>query len=268
MSLDHVAVSSRDRRSALRPAHSLAVPANRRRGHVGLIIALALLSMSARAMAQVASSPPETGAVASVPIADLVAESALRFGIPKVVIQAVIQAESEANARAVSSKGAIGLMQIMPQTWVDLRCRYGLGVDPFDAHDNIIAGSAYLRELHDRYGDAGFLAAYNAGPARYESHLATGRPLPAETSTYVAAIARMLQSDGLKVAKLARAAVRPWTAAPLFPGRSDRLQAADISSNDRAEILAGRAAGPGAGTGMSPAATGLFVAQSTADVQQ
>ena len=79
----------------------------------------------------------------------------------------------------------MGLMQIMPQTWSGLRLRYGLGANPYDPHDNILAGAAYLRELHDRYGAPGFLAAYNAGPARYDDHLATGRPLPAETRAYV-----------------------------------------------------------------------------------
>ena len=72
----------------------------------------------------------------------------------------------------------MGLMQIMPRTWAELRARYGLGADPYDPHDNILAGAAYIRELHDRYGAPGFLAAYNAGPGRYERHLATGRPLP------------------------------------------------------------------------------------------
>ena len=70
------------------------------------------------------------------------------------------------DVRAISPRGAIGLMQIMPETWAGLRQRYGLGADPYDAHDNIIAGAAYLRELHDRYGIPGFLAAYNAGPSR------------------------------------------------------------------------------------------------------
>jgi integrase len=56
----------------------------------------------------------------------------------------------------------------------------------YDPHDNILAAAAYLRELHDRYGAPGFLAAYNAGPVRYEEHLTTGRPLPAETRAYVA----------------------------------------------------------------------------------
>jgi soluble lytic murein transglycosylase-like protein len=75
----------------------------------------------------------------------------------------------------------MGLMQIMPLTWSELRARYDLGVDPYDPRDNILAGAAYLRELYQRFGTPGFLAAYNAGPTRYESHLATGRSLPDET---------------------------------------------------------------------------------------
>jgi len=70
-------------------------------------------------------------------------------------------------------------MQIMPNAWADLRSRHGLGVDPIDARDNILAGVAYLREMHDRYGPSGFLAAYNAGPKRCEEYLATvGRCRP------------------------------------------------------------------------------------------
>ena len=83
----------------------------------------------------------------------------------------------------------MGLMQIMPKTWTELRVRYGLGSDPYDPRDNILAGAAYIRELHDRYGAPGFLAAYNAGPRRYENHLATGRPLPDETQAYLATLA-------------------------------------------------------------------------------
>jgi len=71
--------------------------------------------------------------------------------------------ESAGKVRARSRKGAMGLMQIMPGTWADLRARYGLGADPYDSHDNILAGTAYIRELYDRYGAPGFLAAYNAG---------------------------------------------------------------------------------------------------------
>ena len=80
----------------------------------------------------------------------------------------------------------------MPGTWTELRARYGLGADPYDPRDNILAGAAYIRELYDRYGSPGFLAAYNAGPERYERHLATGRPLPDETQAYVATLAPMI----------------------------------------------------------------------------
>src|SRR5258708_29108280 len=108
--------------------------------------------------------------------------------------------ESDGKQRARSSKGAMGLMQIMPDTWADLRARYGLGADPYEPRDNILAGTAYLREMHDRYGSPGFLAAYNAGPTRYEEYLSTGRELPAETQLYVAALAPLTgegQANGM-----------------------------------------------------------------------
>ena len=83
----------------------------------------------------------------------------------------------------------MGLMQIMPETYAELRLRYHLGADPYAPRSNILAGAAYLHELHDRYGPAGFLAAYNAGPGRYEDYLMRGRPLPEETRNYVATLA-------------------------------------------------------------------------------
>jgi soluble lytic murein transglycosylase-like protein len=120
-----------------------------------------------------------------------VTEASRRFAIPAHWIRAVIQVESAGNAQAISPRGALGLMQIMPETWVELSVRYDLGIDPLDPRDNILAGTAYLREMLDRFGPEGFLAAYNAGPRRYEEHLATGRPLPADTQAYVAAVASL-----------------------------------------------------------------------------
>ena len=102
------------------------------------------------------------------PYAGHIAEAARRFGIPEAWIRAVMHVESRGDVRAISSAGAMGLMQIMPATWLELRARYGLGSNPYDPRDNIMAGAAYLREMHDRYGSPGFLAAYNAGPGRYE----------------------------------------------------------------------------------------------------
>lgn len=116
------------------------------------------------------------------PFAAFVAEASRRFAIPAHWIRAVMQVESGGDERAISPKGALGPMQIMPRTWVELSVRYGLGIDPFDPRDNIMAGAAYLREMHDRFGSPGFLAAYNAGPERYGQYLATGRPLPAENA--------------------------------------------------------------------------------------
>jgi hypothetical protein len=112
-------------------------------------------------------------------------EAAKRFAIPERLLRAVMLVESVGDVRAVSSKGAMGLMQIMPATWEELRIKHYLGDDAYQPHDNILAGAAYLREMLDRFGRSGFLAAYNAGPGRYEEHLATGRPLPRETIDYV-----------------------------------------------------------------------------------
>lgn len=86
----------------------------------------------------------------------------------------------------------MGLMQIMPPTWEELRTKYQLGGDPYQPRDNIFAGAAYLREMLDRFGQNGFLAAYNAGPGRYEEHLATGRPLPRETIDYIRKLAPLI----------------------------------------------------------------------------
>jgi len=119
-------------------------------------------------------------------------EAANRFAIPRNWIWAVMRTESAGNTRAISPKGAMGLMQIMPQTWQMLRLQHRLGADPFNPRDNILGGAAYLREMHDRYGFYGFIAAYNAGPRRFDDHLNTGRPLPDETLNYVTKILRRL----------------------------------------------------------------------------
>jgi soluble lytic murein transglycosylase-like protein len=142
------------------------------------------------------TSPPahRVNGVTVDPWAAFVTEASRRFGVPERWIRAVMRVESEGKQRARSKKGAMGLMQIMPGTWTELRSRYRLGADPYDVRDNILAGAAYIRELSDRYGTPGFLAAYNAGPGRYERHLATGRPLPEETQTYVATLEPMIES--------------------------------------------------------------------------
>ncbi|WP_395447966.1 lytic transglycosylase domain-containing protein [Aminobacter sp. UC22_36] len=154
------------------------------------------------------------------PYAAHIAEASRRFAVPAAWIRAVIGKESAGDERAVSSAGALGLMQIMPGTWYELRARWPLGQDPFDPRDNILAGTAYLREMHDRFGSPGFLAAYNAGPARYEAYLA-GRPLPAETLAYVETLSPLIGAGPLAepastpVAS-GGAATLPWPSSQLF----------------------------------------------------
>ena len=125
-----------------------------------------------------------------------VREAASRYRVPEQWIREVMRQESAGQEQAVSSAGAIGLMQIMPDTYDDLRQRYALGGDPFEPRDNIMAGAAYIREMADRYGAPGFLAAYNAGPSRMDSFLIGGEPLPDETVNYVASIAPRIGSAG------------------------------------------------------------------------
>lgn len=150
------------------------------------------------------------------PFATFIAEASQRFGISAHWIRAVMRVESAGCRHTVSPKGAMGLMQIMPETWTELRTRYGLDDDPYDARNNILAGAAYLRGLHDRYGAPGFLAAYNAGPGRYERHLATGRPLPAETRDYVAKLEPMLNSNGASRRSTVALGTPSWRQATIF----------------------------------------------------
>lgn len=173
-------------------------------------------------------APPRT-----IDIASHVAEASQRFGIPEHWIYAVMRNESAGRIGAVSSKGAQGLMQLMPTTWARQRARFGLGPDPFDPRDNIIAGTSYLREMYDSYGASGFLAAYNAGPGRYEQWRDGGRPLPAETRAYVAKIAPMLQASSSATFVASASPVQPvrpsWTQGQLFAVRGEA--AADASGS-------------------------------------
>lgn len=199
------------------------------------------------------------------PYADHIAEASRRFGVPVTWIRAVMRAESAGEPRAVSSAGAMGLMQIMPATWAGLRARHGLGRDPYDPRDNILAGTAYLRELHDRYGSPGFLAAYNAGPGRYEASL-NGRPLPAETRAYVALLAPVIDGSGdtnpTVVAMIDRSA---WTRAPLFIAQSTRSPASASVSAERLTDNTTDATAVRDVSAIVPQSNGLFVARASSD---
>ena len=121
----------------------------------------------------------------------LIAKASKRFGVPDSWIRAVMQAESGGRLTLegkpiVSDAGAMGLMQLMPATYAEMRAQYGLKRDPFDPHDNIFAGAAYLRWLRARYGYPTMFAAYNDGPGNLEDTLKSGGLLPKETRLYLA----------------------------------------------------------------------------------
>lgn len=130
----------------MRPARSARVRAAR-------FAALLLLAIGPVPAAATVAAPASAPAAAAHPYAAHVAEASQRFGIPEVWIWRVMHAESRGRARAVSSAGAMGLMQIMPATWSMLTARHRLGSDAFDVRGNILAGAAYLRAMWDRYGD-------------------------------------------------------------------------------------------------------------------
>lgn len=189
-----------------------------------MIAAVALLGATPAQADEVASWHP------------LVEEASTRFGIPTRWIEQVMRAESggrtELHGRPIRSlKGAIGLMQLMPKTWVEMRDRLGLGSDPDNPRDNILAGTFYLRLMYDRFGYPGMFAAYNAGPGRYAEHLA-GRPLPAETTAYLAGmgsetapVAPQKPHALFVVQRISREAIdresKPEPVDPLFAIRSD-----------------------------------------------
>ncbi len=225
-----------------------------------LLLSGLILAAPAASTAYAQQAPAERPS-RSDPYGAFIAEAAQRFGVPEAWIRAVMRAESAGDVRAISPAGAMGLMQIMPATWADLRVRHRLGGNPYDPRDNILAGAAYLREMHDRYGSPGFLAAYNAGPGRYDEYLA-GRPLPAETRAYVATLAPVV-GGGELVGPVTVAAADPlaWTRAPLFVAQSSGRASAVPLQTER-EPDATTAAAPERDEGPVAAPTdGLFVAR-------
>ena len=157
----------------------------------------------------------------------LMTEASQRFQVPKPWIRAVMRQESGGRTMLghdrpiVSHAGAIGLMQVMPGTYDEMAEQHKLGADPFDARNNILAGTAYLRWLHKRYGYPRMFAAYNAGPGRVER----GGRLPAETRAYVGGITRTLHSrtaaaDLVKLTRPNGAAVK------IDPGKITGIRAA------------------------------------------
>ena len=249
------------------------MPAARRQPAVGGRITLrraALLLLSGLNLAAPGASPAGAQQASaerpsrSDPYGAFITEAAQRFGVPEAWIRAVMRVESAGDVRAISSAGAMGLMQIMPATWAELRVRHRLGSNPYDPRDNILAGAAYLRDMHDRYGSPGFLAAYNAGPGRYEEYLA-GRPLPAETRAYVTTLAPIV-GGGELAGPVVVAAADPlaWTRAPLFVVQS---AGSGPAAPTQSEGAPGNSTASAPERDQGPAASrtdGLFVARNVA----
>jgi len=224
-----------------------------------IVVSLAMLSSGAAHAEQESSATRRPNALSLLPLAAFVTEASKRFGVPEHWIRAVMHVESSAKQRARSSKGAMGLMQIMPKTWTELRARYGLGADPYDPRDNVLAGAAYICELYDRYGAPGFLAAYNAGPGRYERHLATGRPLPDETQAYVATLAPTISHTrtNVQIGAVARSFARANSS--LFAARTAGISSDGSSRADMRQKRSSRAHGIVDLSALVPHSGNLFV---------
>jgi len=151
------------------------------------------------------TAPPSPGAIAletdsavSAPAAaqptpsprDLADAAADKYGIPRKLVRLVMQEESGFQPQVVSPKGAVGLMQLMPET------AQTLGVDPTDPVQNVDAGARYLRDLLQKYDGLLWhaLAAYNAGPAAVDKY--HGIPPYAETILYVKRIDQQYRQGG------------------------------------------------------------------------
>jgi soluble lytic murein transglycosylase-like protein len=132
---------------------------------------------------------PASGTVAEAPTPLELADAAAdRYGLPRVLVRSVMAAESGFEPSAISPKGAIGLMQLMPGT------AQVLGADPHDPAQNVDAGTRYLRDLLEKYnyGLRHALAAYNAGPGAVEKY--NGVPPYRETIDYIARIEKKLRA--------------------------------------------------------------------------
>lgn len=162
-----------------------------------------------------------------------ITEATQRFAVPVPLLRAVMRAESGGRATidgrpTVSSAGAIGLMQLMPATWQELRERHRLGNDAHDPRDNVLAGAGYLADLLARYGERLGVAAYHAGPGRVEAHLASGLALPPTTIDYVAVV---LEHDGRwTAAREAGVADQRWATSPVLVTFSDTSSASPQSA--------------------------------------
>jgi soluble lytic murein transglycosylase-like protein len=225
---------------------------------------LLLTAFDSAALAQSRSAAPPAISQTAQSFVGFINEASQRFAIAPNWIRSVQSIESAGDVHARSPKGAMGLMQIMPATWAELRERYNLGNDPYDPHDNILAGTAYLRELLDRYGSPGVFAAYNVGPARYEEHLAGGF-LPDETRAYVAKLANLL---AIELPPRWTSSGQSSAAPTLFVTRSDLMKTRDrlpalMPSSGVTTSISAAGVSP-----MVPRSIGVFVPRSDSGASQ
>ena len=112
---------------------------------------------------------------------DIITDASDQYGVDSRLVKAIIKAESDFNPRAVSGKGAMGLMQIMPENFQHLQIE-----NPFDPRENIMGGTRYFKYLYDRFEGqlALSLAAYNAGPTTVDNYNKSIPPYR-ETEQYI-----------------------------------------------------------------------------------
>jgi len=168
----------------------------------------------------------------------LIEAASARFGIPADWIRAVMARESAGltalhGAPIVSPAGAMGLMQLMPGTWSDMRTRYGFGNDPFDPQDNIFAGTAYLREMFERYGFPNLFAAYHAGPGRMDAVIAGLKRLPAATKSYLESIVPVGETAPLRIEKRSSTASKSRSDGLFFVRKGDEKSSSKASERAR-----------------------------------
>jgi soluble lytic murein transglycosylase-like protein len=157
----------------------------------------------------------------------IAAKAASTLALPEAWLNAVMARESGGktvlNGRPITSAaGTMGLMQVMPRTYDDLRKQLGLGADPYAPADNITAGAAYLQQMYRRYGYPGMFAAYNAGSGRFDDFLLRQRPLPSVTLAYVAKIAPGAETAFSSIG-LSTASLTPRVASPRLRAHSEAL---------------------------------------------
>jgi len=226
------------------------------------VVAVAVLMLSGGISVAAGAQPVGVAVVQPAPVSPVdaaIAEASRRFGVPESWIGAVMRVESAGEPSAVSRAGAMGLMQVMPGTYAELRARHALGPDPFDIRD-VMAGTAYLREMFDRYGPRGMLASYNAGPGRWEAYLAGRQSLPAETVGYLAKLGPAIDPAAVNAPPLTvtPAAPSPF-AAPIFVALTSRsaVQRGSEALPDLRQVIA-------ANTTIVPSGGELFVRRATA----